>query len=313
MSISIRLLQEHELATADEIFRLAFGTFIGLPEPSQFGGDANFIQHRWRTDPSAAFAAETNGKLIGSNLATNWGSVSFFGPLSVHPAFWNQGVAKRLIEPIIERFTQWGTQQAGLFTFPNSPRHHALYQKFGFWPRFLTVIMAKPTLALMSDLPVSRYSQMSQEQQAQCLNASLELTNNIYEGLDLSREICGVHAQVLGDTVFLWDETSLAGLAVCHYGAGSEAGSNNCYVKFGAVRPGSRAGQQFEQLLDLCETLSVQEGMSRLLAGVNTSRHEAYRRMIARGFRTEVTGLAMHKPNQAGYNRPDIFVLDDWR
>lgn len=53
--------------------------------------------------------------------------------------------------------------------------------------------------------------------------------------------------------------------------------------------------------------------MSRLFAGVNTSRQEAYYRMIARGFRTEITGVAMHKPNQPGYSRPDVFVLDDWR
>lgn len=313
MNISIRLLQEQELATADEIFRLAFGTFIGLPEPSQFGGDANYIQPRWRTDPTAAFAAEIDGKLVGSNLATNWGSVSSFGPLSVHPAFWNQGVAQRLMEPIVELFTQRGTQQAGLFTFPNSPKHHALYQKFGFWPRFLTVIMAKQIHSPASELPTSRYSQMSEEQRTQCLGASLELTNDIYEGLDLSRQIRAVQAQRLGDTVFLWDETGLAGLAVCHYGAGTEAGSNNCYVRFGAVRQGSMAGHQFEQLLNLCETLGAAEGMTHLFAGVNTSRHEAYRRMIARGFRTEITGLAMHKPNEPGYNRPDVFVLDDWR
>ena|SRR4028118_28678 len=93
MNISIHLLRESELACADQIFRLAFGTFIGLPNPMEFCGDANYIQHRWQTNPSAAFAAEIDEKLVGSNLATNWGSVSFFGPLSVHPDFWNQGVA----------------------------------------------------------------------------------------------------------------------------------------------------------------------------------------------------------------------------
>ena len=32
----------------------------------------------------------------------------------------------------------------GLFTFAHSPEHIALYQHFGFWPRFLTAIMSKP-------------------------------------------------------------------------------------------------------------------------------------------------------------------------
>jgi hypothetical protein len=34
---------------------------------------------------------------------------------------------------------------------------------------------------------------------------------------------------------------------------------------------------------------------------------------VAIGFRTEMTGVAMQKPNQPGYNRPDVFALDDWR
>jgi predicted N-acetyltransferase YhbS len=313
MNILIRLLQENELAEADRIFRLAFGTFIGLPQPTDFGGDANYIQPRWKADPTAAFAAEVDGKLVGSNLATHWGSIGFFGPLSVHPDFWSQGVAQRLIEPVMAQFAQRGTRQTGLFTFPNSPKHHALYQKFGFYPRFLTFIMAKPIQAAQQDLPGTTYSKLNPEQRSQCLKACSELTNAVYAGLDLSPEIVAVHAQNLGDTVLLWDETELAGFAICHCGADSEAGSDVCYVKFGVVRPGAQAGEQFEQVLDLCEAFGATQKMSRLVAGVNTSRDQAYTRMVARRFRTEITGVVMHKPNEPGYNRPDVFLLDDWR
>lgn len=313
MNVSIRLLQEHELSTADHIFRLAFGTFIQLPNPTDFGGDANYIQTRWQVDPTAAFAAEVDGKLVGSNLAINWGSVGCFGPLSIHPDFWNQGIAQRLIEPVIAQFSEWGMRQAGLFTFPNSPKHHALYRKFGFYPRFLTFIMAKPIQVTEKDLPGTKYSELSQEKRSHFLKECSELNNAIYEGLDLSREIIAVHAQNLGDTVLFWDDRGLAGFAVCHCGAGSEAGSGVCYVKFGAVRPGAQAGEQFEQLLDLCEAFGATQQMLRLVAGVNTSRDDAYTRMVARRFRTEITGVVMHKPNEPGYNRSDVFVLDDWR
>ncbi len=203
MDISIRLLQKNELSEADHIFRLAFGTFIRLPQPTDFGGDANYIQPRWKVDPTAAFVAEADGKLVGSNIATQWGSVGFFGPLSVHPDFWGQGIAQRLIEPVIAQFAQRGTRQTGLFTFPNSPMHHALYQKFGFYPRFLTFIMAKPIQAAQQDLPGTKYSEFDPEQRLHCLKQCSELTNAIYAGLDLSHEIAAVHAQNLGDTVLL--------------------------------------------------------------------------------------------------------------
>lgn len=313
MNISIRPLQENELVTAEHLFRFAFGTFIGLPEPTDFGGDANYVQPRWKIDPTAAFAAEMDGKLVGSNIAACWGSVGTFGPLSIHPDFWNQGIAQRLIEPVIAQFAQWETQQTGLFTFPNSPKHHALYQKFGFYPRFLTFIMAKPIQAVQQNFPGIKYSELDPQQRSNCLKACFQLTDAIYPGLDLSREIVAVHAQNFGDTVLLWDETDLVGFAICHCGPGSEAGSDICYVKFGAVRPGIQAGEQFEQLLDLCEAYGASQKMLRLLAGVNTSREAAYTRMVARRFRTEIVGVLMHRPNDPGYNRPDVFVLDDWR
>jgi hypothetical protein len=53
--------------------------------------------------------------------------------------------------------------------------------------------------------------------------------------------------------------------------------------------------------------------MPKFLAGVNLAREEAYRLMVARGFRTMIQGVTMHRPNEPGYSRPGLFVLDDWR
>ena len=78
---------------------------------------------------------------------TRWGTVGFFGPLSVRPELWDQGVASRLMQATVALFDRWGTAHAGLFTFAHSPKHHGLYQKFGFWPRFLTPVMTKAPIA----------------------------------------------------------------------------------------------------------------------------------------------------------------------
>lgn len=313
MAVSIRPLQADELSTADYVFRLAFGTFIGLPQPTDFAGDAHYIQPRWQADPTVVFAAEVEGKLVGSIIAVNWGSVGFFGPLSVHPDYWGRGIAQRLIEPVIDQFKQWGMPQTGLFTFPNSPQHHGLYQKFGFYPRFLTFVMGKSIQALATNLPGTRFSDGAAELQSQVLEQCRALTDAIYPGLDISFEIRSVLAQQLGDTLLLWDDRGLAGFAVCHCGAQSEAGSGVCFVKFGAVRPGAQSGERFERLLDLCEAFTALQHLDRLVAGINTSQADAYSRLVARRYRTEITGVAMHCPNEPGYHRPDAFVLSDWR
>ena len=105
----------------------------------------------------------------------------------------------------------------------------------------------------------------------------------------------------------------LAGFAICHWGPASEAGAGCCFVKFGAVRPGPEAEQRFARLLDACGELAVAAGMPNVLAGVNLAGEEAYRQTAARGFRTEISGVTMHRPNETGYSRPGVYVLDDWR
>jgi GNAT superfamily N-acetyltransferase len=313
LDVIVRPLQESDLPTADRIMRLAFGTFIGLPEPTTFMGDASFVKTRWLADPTAAFAAEVNGELIGSNFATSWGSVGFFGPLTIRPDFWDRGVGKRLMEPVMGLFDKWGTKHAGLFTFAHSQKHVGLYQKFGFWPRFLTAIMSKPVEHTKGEPRWTRFSEVPSGERDRVLSACRELTGAIYEGLDIGHEIRAVAAQGLGDTVLLWDDGGLAGLTVCHTGPRTEAGSGTCYVKFGAARPGPNAEQDFSHLIDACEELALARGASRLVAGVNTARHEAYRRMLALGFRTDVQGVSMSRPNEAGYNRPGVYLIDDWR
>lgn len=311
--IIVRPLQESELSTADTIMRLAFGTFIGLPDPMAFMGDASFVRTRWIANPNAAFAAEANGEVIGSNFATNWGSVGFFGPLTIRPDYWDRGVGKRLMEPIVALFDQWQTKHAGLFTFPHSTKHVGLYQRFGFWPRFLTALMSRPVESRKSAAQWTRFSAVPVTERDAVLNACREVTDAMYEGLDVAHEIKAVADQNLGDTVLLWDDNGLVGLAVCHIGPGTEAGSGVCYIKFGAVRPGPAAEEHFDKLIDACEELASAQQAARLVGGVNTARHEAYRQMLARGFRTDIQGVVMSRPNEAGYNRPGVYLIDDWR
>jgi Acetyltransferase (GNAT) family len=276
-------------------------------------GDAAYVATRWATDPASSRAAEVKGELVGSNFAANWGSVGFFGPLTVHPDLWDRQIAQDLLGSTMELFDRWGSKHIGLFTFPQSPKHIHLYQKFGFWPRFLTPIMAASVGHLDTPPRWAGFSSLPDSEQRAALGACREITDGIYDGLDVSREILAVEKQKLGDTVLLWSDSKLLAFAVCHCGPGTEAGSGTCFAKFGAVRPGPSSGEDFGRLLDACEAFAAGRGLARLVAGVNVARHEAYRSMITRGFRTELEGIAMQKDNEAGYNRAGVYVIDDWR
>src|SRR5258708_16307836 len=112
-----------DLGEADRIFRIAFGTFLGIPNRMEFSGDADYIRTRWIADPSAAFGAYLGNELVGSNFATRWGSVAFFGPLTVRPDHWNRGIAKRLLGPTLDLIANLALIPKGLFPFAHISKH----------------------------------------------------------------------------------------------------------------------------------------------------------------------------------------------
>jgi ribosomal protein S18 acetylase RimI-like enzyme len=311
--VLVRPLREADLPAAARVCRVAFGTFLGAPDPEIFWADRDYVHGRWRGAHIAAFGAEADGELVGSNFATNWGSVGFFGPITVRPDLSDRGIGTKLIEAVIGSFNDWGIRHAGLFTFPHSPKHIGLYGKFGFCPRFLTPVMALPVGPTVKPAESSIYSALSEGDREACLKDCRDIANAIYQGLDLTEEIRTDHAQQLGDVVLVGDGTRITGFAICHYGPASEAGAGACFIKFAAIRPGPSAEQMFGSLIDACAAQAAGQRLAMLVGGVNTARHQAYDYLRARGFRTEILGITMHRPNEPAYSRAGVYVIDDWR
>jgi len=313
LDIAIAPMLEKDLEEVDHVMRLAFGTFLGLPDPLSFMDDADYVTTRWRCDPKAAFIAKLKNEVVGSVFASNWGSIGFLGPLTVHPSLWDKGVAKALMQPVMNCFEEWGTRQAGLFTFATSQKHIGLYQKFGFWPQHLTAIMSKNVAETSAVSQATYFSELSDDEKQMLLRDCKHLTDSVYEGLDLSREIRSVDKQQLGDTLLVWDNTKLVGLAICHCGKGTEAGTGICYIKFAVVASSPLPGYHFNDLLNACEIFAVGKGLNRIIAGMNTARGDAYMQIQRHGYRTDRLGVVMQNPNRPGYNRSGIYIIDDWR
>jgi predicted N-acetyltransferase YhbS len=304
--LKIRVIDEKDIAKATELTRIAFGTFLGLPDPSKMFEDREIIRNRWIVDPKATLGAYLNGEIAGINVLTRWGTVGLFGPLAVRVDLWDTGVAKNLMAATMDVFANWGTTFQGLFTFAHSPKHVGLYHKFGFNARFLTAVMTKDVVPDNNVVDFITFSGSSD-----LLRKAKEITNELYKGMDLSSEIAITLSRKLGDTIFLHESSRITGFAICHVGTGTEAGSGNCYVKFGAVRPNSKAS--FEKLLDAVSSYAVKNGAKKVEAGVNLAREQAFESMLKKGFRTEFQGVAMHRPNEPGYSKPDVYAIDDWR
>lgn len=137
------------------------------------------------------------------------------------------------------------------------------------------------------------------------------ITEATFAGLDLSDEIEAVLDQNLGEIVTVCQDGAITAFAICHMGAGSEAGPDTCFIKFAAARRGDDAN--FERLIVACEAAALRRGMATLVAGVNSACHSAYRLVLAQGFATQLTGVAMQRRNLAGYLAGDALVIGDWR
>lgn len=311
-SIQITPLKESELEEADRICRLAFGTFLGVPNPLEFFGDRSFIMPRWRSPHTKVLAARDSGRLIGSNIATRWGSFGFFGPLTVLPEYWDRGVAQRLLDSTQTIFGRWGVQRTGLFTFAHSAKHVGLYQKYGYWPGYLTALMTRTPEPNPQQQRPTLLSGLKKAEREQAIEACARLTHKIDKGLDLSDEIRSVLKQRVGDVVLTRTRGALDGFAVCLNGPSSEGGEKLCYIKFGAVRSGAGADKRFDQLLAACEVFAASRGAT-VEAGMNLAREGAFRQMKARGYRVTTQGVSMQRPHAAGFNRADAWVIDDWR
>src|ERR1700733_1962203 len=186
--IKLGPLKKNEVEEAARIVRLAFGTFLGLPDPLAFMDDRHYMAPRFNSPNVKIVAARDGGRLIGSNVATRWGSFGFFGPLTVLPEYWDRGVAQQLLEATMAIFDRWGVRHTGLFTFAQSAKHVGLYQKFGYWPRYLTAIMTRtPGVNSASQVkPVhapALLSAFTKSQREQAIQACGKLTHKIDKGL----------------------------------------------------------------------------------------------------------------------------------
>ena len=116
MNVAVRPMTEADRPAAKRICHSAFGTFPRAPEPENFWMDRDYMYGRFAAEHAASFVAEADGEAIGSNFATRWGSVGFFGPLTIRTDLWNSGLGRQLVGAACDAFTAWDIHHAGLFT-----------------------------------------------------------------------------------------------------------------------------------------------------------------------------------------------------
>ena len=302
--VQVRRVRKGDLSRVKDVLEQTFGDFLERQlgtRPRQAFSGAQYVHHRWLMEPWGCFVAEEdNAKIVGTALAVAWGSVGLLGPVAVLTNYQNQTIGQQLIRATQEFFDENKTALQGVMTYPTSPKHLALYHKFGYRPKALTALM-------------SRVLDRSAPRPATKLARAHRITNTLYRGLDLSKEVEIVDGLALGDTLLLERARDLVGFAVVHTPGVSEAPAGTLYVKYMAIDPAQKRVEHLEQFVAAVEDFGHELGVQRVALPVYLRYWLAYSTLVRCGYQVDYTMLRMQKGKQEDYEDSTHLVLDDWR
>src|SRR5437870_9296950 len=324
--VQVRRVRKGDLSRVKDVLEQTFGDFLERQlgtRPRQAFSGAQYVHHRWLMEPWGCFVAEEdNAKIVGTALAVAWGSVGLLGPVAVLTNYQNQTIGQQLIRATQEFFDENKTTLQGVMTYPTSPKHLALYHKFGYRPKALTALMSRvldrnaprpATKLARGPLVVRRFSQLEETKKKAGLARVHRITNALYRGLDVAKEVEIVDGLALGDTLLLERGRDLVGFAVVHTPGVSEAPFGTLYVKYMAVDPAQKRVEHLEQFVAAVEDLGHELGVQRVALPVYLRYWLAYSTLVRCGYQVDFTMLRMQKGKQEDYEDPTHLVLDDWR
>ena len=324
--IKIRRVRKGDLSKVRDVMEQAFGDFferqVGT-RPRQVFGGAQYVHHRWLMEPWGCFVAEEgDGKIVGAAVAVMWGTVGVIGPVAVLTNYQNQDIGQQLLTACQEFFDENKATLQGLATYPYSPKHLMLYQKFGYRPKGLVVVTSKQldrreivhaTRAAKPGLTVRRYSGLEEVRKKQVMQKIRRITNSFWRGMDLGKEIEIVDGLTLGDTLLLEKGREVIGFAICHLPPNSEAPQGSAYVKFLAIDTRHRKPEHQHAMLAAVEELASSGQLQRVVVPAYTYYWTAYQTLIERGYHVDFTMVRMKRGKQEDCEDPSDLVLDDWR
>lgn len=320
--IKIRRVRKGDLSKVRDVIEQAFGDFFERQlgsRPRQVFGGAQYVHHRWLMEPWGCFVAEEgDGKLVGATVSVIWGTVGLIGPVAVLTPYQNQGIGHQLLKATQAFLEENKVTLQGLATYPNNSRCLCFYQAHGFRPKGLIALTYRPldrreVAPSKSIGTIRRFSELEEVKKKGMMQKFRRLTNVLYRGLDVGKEVEIVDGLALGDTLILEKGRDLLGFAVYHTPGVSEAPQGSLYIKFLALNPRRKRPEAFHQLLAALEETAHGAGLQRVIAPVYTYYWAAYRALLDRGYRLDATMLRMKCGKLEDYERPGEFVLDDWR
>jgi len=252
----------------------------------------------WRDD---------RGHVVAFNMVHQSGREGWMGPLAVRTEFQGAGTGKEIVNRGIEWLKARGASVIGLETMPRTMDNIGFYSRLGFMPGRLTITTTLE--AAYGDPPAMLIGRLSNSSRDDVLAECRALVERLLPGYDYTREITLTHDLALGDTVLLYDGSTLIGLALAHTAPLVEGRARE---ELRVLKLVLADESRFVDLVRGITDFARRSGTRRVALRLQGEFLDAYHRVISLGGHVRWTDLRMSLADH-GEKRPDRgLVLSNW-
>jgi len=232
---------------------------------------------------------DEHGDVAAFNVAHQAGSEGWMGPLAVRPDRQGTGVGKTVVRTAADWLIDRGITTLGLETMPRTPENIGFYARLGFTPGFLTVTLTNEIATRGHPAPVLLSKRPPAEKET-TMTAARELLDELVPGIDFSREILLTSELGLGDTSLVEGADGLDAIAVWHSAPLADSRTRD---EVRVLKLAARSDVAFDATIAAVEAAAAKAGIRRIAIRCQSRYAEAFRRLVARGYRVRWTDLRM--------------------
>ncbi len=232
---------------------------------------------------------DEHGELAAFNVAHQAGVEGWMGPLAVRPDRQGTGVGTTIVRTAADWLIDRGVTTLGLETMPRTPENIGFYARLGFIPGYLTITLTNEIATRGHPAPVVLSRRPAPEKES-AMAAGRRLVSDLVPGVDFSREILLTAELGLGDTSLVEGDTGLDALALWHSAPLADSRTRD---EVRVLKLAARSAAAFDAAVAAVEAAAAKAGIRRIAIRCQSRYDEAFRRLIARGYRVRWTDLRM--------------------
>ncbi len=248
------------------------------------------------------------GRVAAFNIAHRSGAEGWMGPLAVRPDRQGGGVGKTIVRTATDWLLEQGVGTLGLETMPRTVENIGFYARLGFSPGHLTVTSTNDIATRGHSAPVL-LSQRKGAAGEDALAAARCLVSSLAPGYDFTREIRLTLELGLGDASLVDGDDGLRALVLWHSAALAEGRPRDEVRVLKLAAADERA---FDAGVAATEAAAARAGIRRVAIRCQTRYAEAFRRLVARGYRVRWTDLRMTYEGHSEPQSPAGVLFSNW-